>query len=212
MRSLTARRADISLTDQALVDSSGNGGGRISIRGSSFVVSEQSIVIAHNRGASDAVGGIGLDADRVQLTGGSAMTTDVLGSGQGGDLRVSAAEVRLSDGSIIGTAVFDRGNAGQVRIAAGSVEVLEGGEIHSLTFARGDAGEIAVEADRLLIQGGGAEAFTGVANSAEVGSSGAAGIVRIAAGELEVLDGGEIRSSTFSEGDAAGSRSGPIAC
>ncbi len=80
-----------------------------------------------------------------------------------------------------------------------SCEILEGGEIRSSTFSEGDAGRVAIEADRLLIRGDSPEFFTGIANSAEPGSSGDAGDDRIVAGELEILAGGAITSGTASE-------------
>ena len=50
--------ADIRLRDQAVVDTSGNGGGTIRIRSGRFLASNRSFVFADNSGASDASGGI----------------------------------------------------------------------------------------------------------------------------------------------------------
>ena len=48
------RRGDIRLIDEALVDTSGNGGGTIRIRSGGFLASTASFVCAENTGASDA--------------------------------------------------------------------------------------------------------------------------------------------------------------
>ncbi len=89
-----------------------------------------------------------------------------------------------------------------MQVVADAVEIQPGGSIGSATFSAGDAGRITIEADRLLIRRDHSEFLTGITNSAEPGSSGDAAAVRIVAGELAILAGGEIASSTFSEGDA----------
>jgi large exoprotein involved in heme utilization and adhesion len=86
----------------------------------------------------------------------------------------------------------------------GELAVLNGGEIRSSTFAQGQAGSVVVTADRsLTVDRQGSEFFTGITSSATSGSEGDAGSVVVTShGELAVLNGGAISSSTFAQGQA----------
>ena len=59
-----------------------------------------------------------------------------------------------------------------------------------------------VKAERLVVSGDGANTFTGITSQADPGSTGKAGAVKVRAGELEIRDGGDDRSSTFGSGNA----------
>ena len=195
--------ADVTLVNQAALITAGDGGGTIRIRGGNLVVADQSVVFVDNDGPSDGVGGIDVEADRVRITGGSALATNVFGAGRGGDLRVDAAELRLDQGAIVSRALpGSSGNAGTVQVTARSVEILEASGIISNTFSVGDAGTVRVAADHLLIDGGTSATFAGIASSAEPGSAGDAGRVQIAAGAVEIRSGGAISSATFGQGSA----------
>ena len=164
--------ADIRLQDQALVEASGNGGGTIRIRGGAFVVEGRSFLFADNTGALDATGEIRAEIDRITMTGGSALTADVFGTG----------------------------NAAVVTIVANEMEVLDGGEVRSSTFGEGRAGAVMVDAGRLRIVGNGVT-FTGISSDANAGS-GNAGVVQVGADDLTIQHDGAIRSLTVTSGSA----------
>jgi hypothetical protein len=84
--------------------------------------------------------------------------------------------------------------------------VLNGGVIASGTIAQGDAGDVEVMAGDLRIDNFGTpDQFTGIVSQPTRGSSGAAGTVRVTvAGLMELLDGGQITSGTYAQGNAGG--------
>ncbi|OYD83882.1 hypothetical protein [Azospirillum brasilense] len=81
--------------------------------------------------------------------------------------------------------------------------ISQGGSITSDTFGDGNAGAVTVNAGTLAIMGIPDEVFTGISSNAEPRSKGNAGTVRVTTtGDLAILNGGEIGSNTFGEGDA----------
>jgi large exoprotein involved in heme utilization and adhesion len=83
--------------------------------------------------------------------------------------------------------------------------VRTGGVISATTFGTGDAGTVSLRADSLLISGDGAPTSSNVvsdANNATVTGAGAGGRIEVTAGDLQVLNGGQIRANTFGAGAA----------
>jgi filamentous hemagglutinin family protein len=164
---------NIHLTGEASLVASGNGGGSIRIRGGRLVVEGASSVLADNLGGAHAAGGI-------------AIVTDTL-------------EIR--DGGLIRSSTFGRGYAGSVTVAADTVDIRGGGAIRSSTRGKGDAGEVTVTAmHHLRIGSLGSAVLTGIVSNAVTGSSGGAGSVTVAAGTIDILSGGVIRSATQGTG------------
>jgi hypothetical protein len=228
--------ADIRLIDQALVDTSGDGGGTIQIRGGRFIVEGELIVSADSTGRSDASAGVDFRAEHIRIVEGSALAANVQsGTGTGGKVQLSAVSLDISGDSFLAADTFadghagkviveadqltvdgtgadhfagiysraqpgSTGNAGRVTVRAGMLDIVKNGEITSSTFAEGNAGRVIVEADQLTIDGAGTE-FAGIISSAQEGT-GDAGLVSVRAGTLDIVNDGEIASSTFAEGDA----------
>jgi filamentous hemagglutinin family protein len=229
-----ANQGTIRLTNGAIVNTSGNGGGTVRIRGGALVA-VQSIVAANNTGDRNATGGIDLKVGGADLNT-SFLSTSTLGTGSSGALRVEAGDLTIRNGARVLSDTYGDGAAGMVAVRAGRLFVLGngtgvtgitssaeagstgsagamtvearelelhgGGRIGSGTFARGNAGAVTVQADRLLAESGSSEFTTFIYSSAEVGSTGAAGRVTVTAKDLELRDGGQIFSSTFSQGNA----------
>jgi filamentous hemagglutinin family protein len=210
---MAERAAGIRLTDQAVVDASGDGGGAIRIRGGRLVVEERSFVFADNTGPTDATAGLDVQAETVRIGGESELTADVFGSGSGGGVSITAGNLEIRAGAAVTGSTFAEGNAGTVTIEAGKV-VLDGAGIHDFTgiasrakAGNGDAGKVTVKAGELVIDGGGRE--DGALISAATLAAGNAGSVEVTATTLTIRGGGGIGSSTFGDGDAARSRSRP---
>jgi filamentous hemagglutinin family protein len=103
------------------VDASGEGGGRIFIRGGAFVA-ESAFIFANTRGSREGQGmDIGVTG-QVTVRNEAQITADTFGSGSGGDLTVEA----------------------------GSLEVRGGAAVSTITSGSGDAGQLLVEADRVM--------------------------------------------------------------
>jgi filamentous hemagglutinin family protein len=106
------------------VDASGEGGGRIFIRGGELVA-DNAFVFADTRGGGEGQGiDIGVTG-QVTMRNGAGITADTLGSGRGGDLMVEA----------------------------GSLEMHNGASITADTSSSGSGGDLTVEADKVFLSG-----------------------------------------------------------
>lgn len=123
-----------------------------------------------------------------------------------GSVKVSAGSITLDrQGSGLFTGITSQansgtGNAGIVEVSVtGNLSIVDGSEISSGTFSSGDAGSVKVSAGSIAIDG--LNSLTGIFSNANLGSSGKAGTVNvIATGNLSIVNGGEIASSTYSTG------------
>jgi filamentous hemagglutinin family protein len=185
------RRADISLTDQALVTTSGDGGGKIYIRGGE-VVAEGSTQVSDNDGNRDSRGGLDVDAHVLRLRDRSLLTADVVeeGTGTGGLVRVRIDILRLSGGSFIAADTVAEGNAGKIDIVADELSI-DGAGIHSDVGggSSSNAGTIAVRANRLILSRGSIRSDTS--------TEGDAGSIIVRAGDLILRAAGSISSDTL---------------
>jgi filamentous hemagglutinin family protein len=195
-------RADVALRNQSRIETTGDGGGRITIRGEAIVVDGGSTAFADNSGPSDGRGGITLGGRRLALRAGSLLTADVVGegTGQGGAVAVRAAEVAITGGSRLAADTFATGNAGRVTVAAGDL-VLRGGFIRSASEGAGDAGTVTIRADRATLLEGAQFISSPLGES-----TGAGGEVRVTVRDALLIagrDAGGIPSGIFAiaEGD-----------
>ncbi|MBF0413779.1 MAG: filamentous hemagglutinin N-terminal domain-containing protein [Desulfamplus sp.] len=151
----------------------------------------------------------------LQVLNGAQISSKTWSKGDAGVVKINANNMKIDgQGSSKTTGVASSsektnslGKAGTVEITIIELlEVLNGGSIASSTFSKGDAGNVKINAGNMKIAGqGSSNNLTGVASSAEQSSEGKAGTVEITVAELlEVLNGGEISSSTWSKGDAGG--------
>lgn len=122
------------------------------------------------------------------------------GTGNAGPITVTAGKLALSGrGQIIG-ATGSAGAGGLVSVVTDELTLVDGA-VTSGTFGAGRAGGVDVAvAGNLLIDGRAGGAFTGIGSQANPGSSGNAGAVNVAAGNLTMLAGSEISSSAFASG------------
>ncbi|NET65540.1 MAG: filamentous hemagglutinin N-terminal domain-containing protein [Moorea sp. SIO1G6] len=192
---------DISLSEGALVDTSGEGGGSIQMQGGNVSLRDRSFIFADTNGSGSG-GGIEVGASQFSLEGGSGITTDVFGSGQGGDLTVDATEsvgvIGVSANgtfSFLAARVFPgvTGNGGDVSITTGQLIVSDGAFVSADTFGEGDGGNLTVNASSS------AELSSGL--FARTFGTGKARELNITTGQLIVKDGAQVSVSTFGEGD-----------
>lgn len=139
------------------------------------------------------------------------ISSSTYGQGPAGSLSVNAGALRIEgDGGAELTGLINRaaagssGAAGRIEVAVGgAAELLQGGLISTRTEGAGNAGGVWVQADSLHIDRGDSISGAGVNSQAYVGSTGDAGQVTVeAAGELSILRGGSVSSSTLGAGDA----------
>lgn len=168
-----------------------------------------------------AAGGIVIEAPDVSITGGgniNSVTTRIEpGAGRGGRIVINASGSLRVDGqswtgsgpSIVQSSSFGSGAAGSIEIHAGSVEVSEGGSIASDAFDNsvnaGAGGAIRIDAvDTIRISGSAPVlAYPGSVLASAIDAAtrgpGRAGSIELQARRVEVLDGGQVLTTTSSE-------------
>ncbi len=149
-------------------------------------------------------GSLSIDGAGNQSVTGIASDAESDSSGDAGSVRVVVADhLQLVAGAEISSDTFSDGNAGSVTVDAGSLQIAGNALISSDTWSEGDAGSVTVNAGSLSIDGGGSTAFTGISSDANADAGGDAGVVRVVVpGQLQLVAGAEISSSTFAGGDA----------
>ncbi|MEQ9367608.1 MAG: S-layer family protein [Coleofasciculus chthonoplastes F3-SA18-01] len=173
-------RADISLINEAVVNTSGKGGGEIQVFGRRVILKEGSQILATTLG-SEAGEGITVDAsESIELIGngfesfeqifiagglsgqirpfnpGTGLFTGTVGTGLGGTVAINTGELILRDGAIIFSPTFGEGSGGSLSVRASeSVEAIGSGLITStLSNATGSAGDITINTKRLIVRDG----------------------------------------------------------
>jgi filamentous hemagglutinin family protein len=190
---------DITLTNAASVDASGDSGGRIQVQGQT-----------------------------VTLTDGSAMLSETLGAGTGGLLTVTADTITLSgesaadlpvpsppfspmpSGLFVDVGSAASGAGGDLAINTRNLQVEGGAQVSVSTFGSGDAGNLTVTAEQIDLVGGSATGPSALYSA--VGFSppspaffpitGNAGAVNITTERLSLRDGAQILAITNDFGDA----------
>jgi len=198
-----AQNQDIKLSQQAVVNASGEGSGDIQLHGRRITLTAQSGIFANSQ--SQNGGGISIHALELSVQDGSVVSTTTSGAGQGGNLDVTASDsVKLSgtsaDGSVAsGLFAQTRGSgaAGNLTIDTGQLLVQNGAAVSTDTKDMGQGGNLDVTAsDSVKLSGTSADGkiFSGL--FAQTKNTGAAGNLRIATRKLLVEKGAAVSSNT----------------
>lgn len=209
-------RADISLTNGATVNASGEGSGSIQIWGRRVLMNGGSQVETITQGAKPGD----------NLTVNASETLDVIGTvpygnlatgssgdGKAGDLTILTRNLSVRDGAQIVAGTDGNGSAGHLTVnASESVEVAGRGStggssyLGSYTSSAGQAGNLTVNTRRLIIRDGGAlstEAQISFENGRAFQVSGEGGnLVINASDSVELIRGGFIITTTQGAGSA----------
>jgi filamentous hemagglutinin family protein len=214
------------------LDTSGEGGGAIFIRGGRWV-SRGGWVFADTYGAR-----AGRDI-QVTITGdirfdqGSGLTADTLSAGAGGSIDLTADTLTLSNGSEIATRTVGAGDAGAVAVTVRDSVGIAGTDaegfpsgLFATTLDSGSAGSISLDVGWLHLREGGEiatgtrgagdggdltvtarhsvslEGSSGLFASALGDSTGRAGTIRVTAPVIDLADRAGIGSVTEGSGDA----------
>ncbi len=165
---------DIQLSQNALIDISGSsGGGNINLYGRRIIVTDHSAVTAFNDGTNPG-GNITLKAsESVEVSSFSGINTNTFSIGKSGDITIDTRKLIVRDRSFIDTSSVDDGRGGNLTVnTSESVEIDGSGGASQLATATGFGGE-------------GADA----------------GNLSVTTARLILRDGGQITSSTFSDGN-----------
>ena len=185
---------DISLSDLALVDTSGERGGEIQIQGRQMTLTDDSQVVSTTFGA-EAGGDIVVKAsESIEMSGGDTkLATATLGTGSAGNLTIETGKLSIREGAFVETPTFAEGNAGNLTVRASeSVELMGVVAFEETIFdeATGEEETITTELPSAL--------------SADVNeeATGTGGTITVETGQLMVRDGAQISSTTFGLGQA----------
>ncbi|ELS00589.1 filamentous hemagglutinin family N-terminal domain [Xenococcus sp. PCC 7305] len=207
---------DISLTEAASIEVSGNGGGNVQLLGRAINIADGSAILADTLGDVSGEQLLITATESLEITGAAIdnyfptrLSTDVdLGAtGDGGDLIINSNYLLVADGAQINSGTFDLGDAGKLTVNAVEIEVIgesADGEFASGLFAQadfgetGNGGELNIFTDYLLVADG-AQISTTTFNSANAGN------LTIQATEIELLGAsGEFSSGLFTSSEDSG--------
>jgi filamentous hemagglutinin family protein len=197
---------DIELSQAASVDTSGNGGGDIQVRGRRVTLSDGSAMLANTLGNA-AGGNLTVKAtESVEVTGTSALLPFFSGlfadiapgaTGDGGNITIETDRLLVADGAQIGANTFGAGDADELTVRAIEVKLIGGSPLGSSGLfavvapeAIGDGGKITIESEVLSVTDG-AQIFTGTF------SSGNGGALKIKAIDVELIGDASFGASGF---------------
>ena len=144
---------DIHLDRSATVNVSGDGGGRLQLRGRRISLTDDSVAIAYNLGdESNAFSGIDVRADELDLQGESILSSLAIGSGRSGDASIQVATLTLNR-AVVATTTLGAGDAGRITIrAADAISLTNTSAITTTSiFGSGAGGSIEIETRRLTL-------------------------------------------------------------
>ena len=212
------QQGQISLQNGARLDASGNGGGRIVIRGGQLLV-DNSKIEANTTGTGE---GQGIDIAVVNnlnlLNGGQINSLSTLGLGVGGNISVNAQSLRVDGGGLvdenfvpltqISTSTGDLfsgggpAKGGDIVLQVGSLEVANSAQISSASFGEGDAGRIDITALSIRLDALLTTVAQISANTQQIEGGGNAGDIVIRTGSLEMHNGATMFAASFGTGQA----------
>jgi filamentous hemagglutinin family protein len=160
---------DMIISENSLIETSGEGGGTIDIRSGQFVMDNSTIAI--NTLNSQASGKIDLKAEAISLMHGATISSHIEGSGIGADINLSATESITVAGentdlkssrllAYAGRDENDTSNAGQISLKAKNIVFKDGAVILTEIRGSGQGSQVTLTADESVL-------FTGTGSQQE---------------------------------------------
>lgn len=174
---------ELTLSDAASVDVSGNGSGDVQLR-----------------------------AKQISLLNGSSILANTLGNGEGGNVTAIASEAIEVIGTNTNSTfpsgikahgdIDAAGNGSNIKIDTQNLSIVDGGQIEAITFGFGDGGNLDVTAQNIEVIGDNEFFPSGLFAYVELFAEGNGGNLNISTDTLQVKDGAQIFTNTFGIGDA----------
>ncbi|MGB3535317.1 MAG: filamentous hemagglutinin N-terminal domain-containing protein [Microcoleaceae cyanobacterium] len=152
---------DIQLSNNALIDVSGEGGGSVQIQGRNISLTESSLIQSNTLG-SEQGGTLKVNAEHLQLQEGSLLITATFNSGSGANLNINAQKIEAVGLSPEGTRISgifsdvvagSSGIGGDITINTEQLYLLDGAQLGANVFGAGKGGNITVNADNIEVDG-----------------------------------------------------------
>src|SRR5262245_7636558 len=138
-------RGQLTLSQNALLDVSGNSGGTVLIRSGRLLVDQSSIIADTLGDANGARKGIDIAVtEDIRHTQGAIRAASGA-AGNAGDITITARSLHM-DGALIGAGTFGNGRAGAVTVEVGALTLANGAQLDSSTFGPGHGGTVHVNA------------------------------------------------------------------
>ena len=205
-----AHLGQLTLSQNALLNASGNGGGTVLIRSGRLLVDQSSILADTLGNTNGARKGIDIAVtEDIRHTRGGFITAGSFGAGDAGNVQITARSLHVDGAgalSVIGAGTFmGGGRAGNLRIDVGTLTLMNGAMIDSSAFASGRGGTVTVTAtDAITLAGTNLDGtrlsgiFAGAAGT-DAGAGNAGSLV-VQAPRITLTGGAQISSSTSGPG------------
>ncbi|HEY9852168.1 MAG TPA: filamentous hemagglutinin N-terminal domain-containing protein [Leptolyngbyaceae cyanobacterium] len=173
---------DIQLSQQAIVDASGIGGGNIQVQANRLLVNDGSRILSLTLGDRSG-GNLDIRAAQIEVSGTdplniTQLSTDTKGAGRGGNLNIETGQFLLQGAAFLSTTSFGEGTGGNLNLRASDSAVLVGTGLNNLqqifvggfsgrltpndrvgglfagTATAGPGGDITIETNSLSLQNG----------------------------------------------------------
>ena len=128
--------------------------GDVAVRAKSVSLAEGAVIQAATTVTTAAGGNVMIDADTVNLSGASRISSQASDS-DAGQITITANALTLNN-SAISTNTISTGRAGDVRLSTGTLHLLNQATINSSTNASGQAGDITITGNTVTLDSGGA--------------------------------------------------------
>ncbi len=149
MNAIDSVQGQITLTEGSELNTSGEGGGKIWIRGGQLIMNDATL----QTNTLGKYAGQGIDistTERIEITGERiAMSATTSDAGDAGAISITTPELNLH-GSVIDGSSFGAGRSGNIRINTQRTQLTQGAVVMSETFADGKGGAIEIIADNSL--------------------------------------------------------------
>jgi filamentous hemagglutinin family protein len=200
------RLGPVSITDRAQLDGTSRGASQLRVRADSLLLDGAFLFFDNLGGAAEAHPGRALDLEartRIEIDGGSELTSESFGAGRSGDVRLVAPELSLDGDSTVQSVASGVGASGKLEVSSRELRVAGASSLGSRARASGRAGDVSVSADAIRVSGG--DSVLGSVTEGAGGSvTGDGGDVTVHAGTIELRDGGQILVRTRDSAGNAG--------
>jgi filamentous hemagglutinin family protein len=207
-------RADVTLSNQAVISVFNDGGGDININARNFEISSSFLFagIVKDLGSDTTqAGDIFIDTTGIlTLKDGASIDNTVSGKGNAGNtfIKVRDAVSLVSADIFSNVETGGTGKAGNIDIQAGSLTLRDGAQIQARVnttsdVGRADAGNININVWGAVDISGTKNGFvSGIFSDLGTGALGNGGNITIKSGSFALSDGAEIRANTAGQGNA----------